>query len=65
MSVIIPRPPSEAEYMLEQEDTIRRPVLGEMPVTVARPPKKPRQTPQEAVDEFWSKFTTKTPGKGL
>ncbi|KAI0470722.1 hypothetical protein GGR56DRAFT_678606 [Xylariaceae sp. FL0804] len=25
--------------------------------------KKPKQTPQEAIDEFWSKFTTKAPGK--
>ncbi|KAI1494177.1 hypothetical protein F5X96DRAFT_676631 [Biscogniauxia mediterranea] len=24
---------------------------------------KKKQTPQEAIDEFWSKFTTKTPGK--
>lgn len=22
------------------------------------------QTPQEVIDEFWTKFTTKTPGKG-
>lgn len=22
------------------------------------------QTPQEAIDEFWAKFTTKAPGKG-
>jgi hypothetical protein len=24
-----------------------------------------QQTPQEAIDEFWSKFTTKTPGRGV
>lgn len=23
-----------------------------------------QQTPQEAIDEFWAKFTTKAPGKG-
>ena len=23
-----------------------------------------QRTPQETIDEFWSKFTTKTPGKG-
>jgi hypothetical protein len=25
---------------------------------------KPQQTQQEAIDEFWAKFTTKAPGKG-
>ena len=25
---------------------------------------KPHQTQQEAIDEFWAKFTTKAPGKG-
>jgi hypothetical protein len=23
-----------------------------------------QQTPQEAIDEFWAKFSSKTPGKG-
>lgn len=27
-------------------------------------PKKKQQSPQEAIDEFWSKFNTKAPGKG-
>lgn len=38
--------------------------MAEMPVTLTHPPKKTKQqAPQEAIDEFWNKFTTKTPGK--
>ncbi|UNI15490.1 hypothetical protein JDV02_002019 [Purpureocillium takamizusanense] len=32
------------------------------PSPATRPPKK-QQAPQEAIDEFWAKFTTKKPGK--
>ncbi|KAI3322591.1 hypothetical protein HD806DRAFT_500471 [Xylariaceae sp. AK1471] len=65
MSVILPRPPpSEAEYYLEQEDTVTQTIMAEVPVTLSRAPKKNKQqNPQEAIDEFWSKFTTKAPGK--
>lgn len=67
MSVLLP-PLSEAGY-LERDDqfsTLGRTVIAEMPVVVPNIPKKMKQqTPQEAIDEFWSKFTTKAPGKGV
>jgi hypothetical protein len=66
MSVIFP-PLSDPGY-LERDDLIGpggRTVMAEMPVTVPSIPKKMKQrTPQEAIDEFWSKFMTKAPGKG-
>lgn len=31
----------------------------------AKPVKRNKQTPQETIDEFWSKFTTKKPGKAM
>ncbi|KAI8283598.1 Calpain-8 [Colletotrichum sp. SAR11_240] len=34
-----------------------------MPVTVSKPRKAKQQPPQDIIDEFWTKFTTKTPGK--
>ncbi|GKT50898.1 calpain-8 [Colletotrichum spaethianum] len=34
-----------------------------MPVTVSKPRKTRQQPPQDIIDEFWAKFTTKTPGK--
>lgn len=38
--------------------------MAEVPVTLPAIPKKSKQqTPQEAIDEFWSRFTTKAPGK--
>ncbi|KAI0420583.1 hypothetical protein F5X98DRAFT_361668 [Xylaria grammica] len=38
--------------------------MAEVPVTVSLPTKKNKQqTPQQAIDEFWAKFTTKAPGK--
>ncbi|KAI0431158.1 hypothetical protein F5Y09DRAFT_330569 [Xylaria sp. FL1042] len=38
--------------------------MAEVPVTVSVPLKKNKQqTPQQAIDEFWTKFTTKAPGK--
>ncbi|KAI1136249.1 cysteine proteinase [Hypoxylon sp. FL0543] len=62
MSVIFPAPPSEAGYM--NQDVEGRTVMAEVPVTLPVSPKKSKQqTPQEAIDEFWSKFTTKAPGK--
>jgi hypothetical protein len=27
--------------------------------------KKKHQSPQEAIDEFWSKFNSRTPGRGM
>jgi hypothetical protein len=66
MSIILPRAPSEAEYYLEHEDVMTQTIMAEIPVTLTQAPKKNKQqAPQEAIDEFWSKFTTKTPGKGL
>ncbi|KAF6835018.1 calpain family cysteine protease [Colletotrichum musicola] len=38
-------------------------LLAEMPVNTSKPRKTTQQPPQEAIDEFWAKFTTKTPGK--
>ncbi|KAI0402212.1 hypothetical protein F4802DRAFT_608850 [Xylaria palmicola] len=38
--------------------------MAEVPITLALPRKKNKeQTPQQAIDEFWAKFTTKAPGK--
>ncbi|KAF5485514.1 Calpain-8 [Colletotrichum fructicola] len=41
----------------------RRTYLARMPVTVSKPRKAKQQPPQDIIDEFWTKFTTKTPGK--
>ncbi|RYP44149.1 hypothetical protein DL768_009358 [Monosporascus sp. mg162] len=63
MSVL---PSSESSYLEEQDKELGagRTVIAGMPVTIPTAPKRPKQqTPQEAIDEFWSKFTTKTPGK--
>ncbi|KAI1098473.1 cysteine proteinase [Jackrogersella minutella] len=61
MSIILPAP-SEAGYL--NQDVEGRTVMAEVPITLPQNPKKPKQqTPQEAIDEFWNKFTTKTPGK--
>ncbi|KAI2605715.1 cysteine proteinase, partial [Hypoxylon fragiforme] len=62
MSVASSAPPSEVAYL--DHDVEDRAVMAEVPVTLRRAPKQPKQqTPQEAIDEFWAKFTTKTPGK--
>ncbi|KAI2602543.1 cysteine proteinase [Hypoxylon sp. NC1633] len=61
MSIAYTAPPSEAAYL--DQDAGGPTVMAEVPVTLPRNPKKKHQTPQEAIDEFWSKFTTKTPGK--
>ncbi|KAI0549860.1 hypothetical protein F4679DRAFT_573268 [Xylaria curta] len=38
--------------------------MAEVPVTISLPRKKDTdKTPQQTIDEFWSKFTTKAPGK--
>ncbi|RYP03722.1 hypothetical protein DL764_004946 [Monosporascus ibericus] len=63
MSVL---PPSESSYLEDQDRELGagRKVIAEMPVTIPPGPKtRKQQTPQEAIDQFWSKFTTKTPGK--
>lgn len=41
-------------------------IMGSQDALPLRPRKvvKPQQTQQEAIDEFWAKFTTKAPGKG-
>lgn len=41
-------------------------IMGSQDAIPMRPRKvvKPQQTQQEAIDEFWAKFTTKAPGKG-
>jgi hypothetical protein len=41
---------------------VDRPMLLVPAPTKSKKPK--HQAPQEAVDEFWAKFNTKTPGKG-
>ncbi|KAI1455609.1 cysteine proteinase [Annulohypoxylon moriforme] len=62
MSTVSPAPASEAGYL--NQDAEGRTVMAEVPVTIPPTPKKPKQTtPQQAIDEFWAKFTTKAPGK--
>lgn len=41
-------------------------VMAEVPVSLQNAPKKKKkqQSPQQAIDDFWAKFTTKFPGKG-
>jgi hypothetical protein len=58
---------SERSYIgREVADGPPRTLLTEMPVQIVSQAKKAKQqTPQAAIDEFWSKFTTKTPGKGV
>ncbi|KAI1331660.1 hypothetical protein F5Y16DRAFT_358893 [Xylariaceae sp. FL0255] len=51
------------ERAADSDDGMAQTVMAEIPVILARSPKKSKQTPQEAIDEFWSKFTTKAPGK--
>ncbi|KAK7959461.1 calpain-8 [Apiospora aurea] len=55
--------PSDAGYLRDDRDGTRT-VMAEMPVVLSNLPRKTKQqTPQQAIDEFWSKFTTKAPGK--
>ncbi|KAI2618279.1 cysteine proteinase [Hypomontagnella submonticulosa] len=62
MSVVYPAPPpSETAYLNQDPDG--RTVMAEVPVTLRQPKKSKQQTPQEAIDDFWKKFTTKAPGK--
>ncbi|KAI3342520.1 hypothetical protein F4824DRAFT_446569 [Ustulina deusta] len=64
MSILPPDAASEAEYLLERDTAIARTIMAEVPVTVSLPSKKNKQqTPQQVIDEFWTKFTTKAPGK--
>ena len=40
--------------------------MAEVPITLAaRKNRKTQRSPQDNIDEFWSKFTTKAPGKGM
>ncbi|KAI1204284.1 cysteine proteinase [Annulohypoxylon truncatum] len=62
MSVESSETSSEAGYL--NQDAEGRTVMAELPVTIPPIPKKPKQqTPQQAIDDFWAKFTTKAPGK--
>ncbi|KAK8062296.1 calpain family cysteine protease protein [Apiospora hydei] len=55
--------PSDAGYLRDDRDGTRT-VMAEMPVVLSNLPRKTKQqTPQQAIDEFWTKFTTKAPGK--
>lgn len=36
----------------------------ELPVTLSAQKTGKQRSPQENIDEFWSKFTTKAPGRG-
>ncbi|KAJ2977088.1 hypothetical protein NUW58_g7917 [Xylaria curta] len=60
---------SEAEYLLgkdQDDDNEWASVTMFARRRLLRKPKaKLDQTPQQAIDEFWTKFTTKAPGKGL
>lgn len=65
MSVFPPDVASEAEYYLARENGIAHTIMAEVPITLTSHPKKTKeQTPQQVIDEFWAKFTTKAPGKG-
>jgi hypothetical protein len=41
-----------------------RVMVAEMPVILQSGPEQPQLPPQRKVDEFWRKFSTKTPSKG-
>ena len=41
-----------------------RRMVAEVPLTMAPRKKTKQKNPQEKLDEFWNKFTTKAPGKG-
>lgn len=47
-------PRSNDDYMMGPPD----------PVPARQRKEAKQQTPQEAIDEFWAKFTTRAPGKG-
>lgn len=41
-------------------------VMAEMPVVLQTPRDRAKQkSPQQRLDEFWRRFTTEAPGKGL
>ncbi|KAI0108077.1 cysteine proteinase [Daldinia grandis] len=61
MSDVDSAPPSEAGC--SDQDVGDRTVIAVVPVSMQTPKKSKKQTPQEAIDEFWNKFTTKAPGK--
>ena len=41
-----------------------RRMVAEVPLPMAPRKKTKQKNPQEKLDEFWNKFTTKAPGKG-
>ncbi|KAK7995462.1 calpain family cysteine protease [Apiospora arundinis] len=56
--------PSQDAYLERDDRDGARTVMAEMPVVLPNIPRKTKQqTPQQAIDEFWTKFTTKAPGK--
>ncbi|KAK8116388.1 calpain-8 [Apiospora kogelbergensis] len=56
--------PSQDAYLERDDRDGTRTVMAEMPVVLPSIPRKTKQqTPQQAIDEFWGKFTTKAPGK--
>ncbi|TGJ88705.1 hypothetical protein E0Z10_g18 [Xylaria hypoxylon] len=65
MSILPPDAVSDADYYLgARDDAIAHTIMAEVPVILSLPSKKNKQqTPQQAIDEFWTKFTTKAPGK--
>ncbi|ORY56321.1 uncharacterized protein BCR38DRAFT_451040 [Pseudomassariella vexata] len=66
MSLIFPPPPSETAYLYRDDRTLDggQTVNVELPIVLPNMPKKNKQrTPQQAIDDFWGKFTTKAPGK--
>ncbi|KAI1866672.1 uncharacterized protein JN550_007525 [Neoarthrinium moseri] len=57
---------SESVYLERDDDIapVARTAIAKRPVSTAKMPKKIKQkTPQDTIDEFWAKFTTKAPGK--
>ncbi|GAW25838.1 putative calpain family cysteine protease [Rosellinia necatrix] len=64
MSALPPDAASEAEYYLGRGDPVAQTVIAEFPVRIPVSTKKAKQQPpQQIIDEFWAKFTTKAPGK--
>lgn len=61
-SVQINEEASEASYPGAQKAAPEAPMVL-VPLTTVKKPKT--QAPQDTIDEFWAKFTTKNPGKGM
>ncbi|KAI1336482.1 cysteine proteinase [Xylariaceae sp. FL0016] len=63
--IISPPPSSEAASLFQDDDTDSEAVMTEVTLRQDRAPKKSKlqTSPQQVIDNFWNKFTTKAPGK--